>query len=537
MSNGPAAVAAQSLSNPSVSAVWARLEAHAARLNAASLSDLVKSGGPVRLRRLMFDQSFLRVDAGRQRLDTAALDDLHALAQATGVLAQRDRMFAGEAINVTENRSVTHWNWRDPNPPADVAATNRQMDEWVRRLLARATQPSGRPIKSILHLGIGGSDLGPRMVADTIAYSVSVHSQIDAYFAANVDGHELQRALDRLDPKATIVSIASKTFTTRETLRNAETVMAWLQEGGVKDPLAHCVAITSDPQRALAWGVSPDAIFSFEDSVGGRFSLWSPVGLPARLAIGETEWQRLLDGAHAADVHFRTAAADENLPLALALIDVWNHSVLGLPARVISPYDARMKLLVAHIQQLEMESLGKQLNPDGLQAPHAHCPMIWGEPGTNGQHAYFQWLHQSAQPVANEVLLVAKPRHGFDAHHAILLANGLAQADAFAFGKQPEGAQAEGAGGRLRALPGGRPVTVWCYRELDAYTLGYVIATLEHKVVCLGQLWGINAFDQFGVELGKTMASTVEAYFANTHQDFVPPHLSDTLQWFKSARS
>lgn len=516
--------------------IWDQLRQHAARLTDVPLRDLVDQGGPTRLRQLVVDQGFLRVDAGRQRLDVAALNSLHDLASAAGVLDQRDRMFAGAPINLTEGRSVTHWSWRDPSPPAEVATTRAQMDEWVRRLLARATQPSGRPIKSILHLGIGGSDLGPRMVADTIAYSVSVHSQIDAYFAANVDGHELQRALDRLDPKATVVSIASKTFTTRETLRNAQTVMEWLRQGGVEDPLSHCVAITSDSKRALAWGIPPDQIFAFEDSVGGRFSLWSPVGLPARLAIGESEWSRLLAGAHAADVHFREAPAQSNLPLLLALLDVWNHTLLGLPARVIAPYDARMKLLVAHIQQLEMESLGKQLNPAGELAPNAHCPMIWGEPGTNGQHAYFQWLHQAAQRVALEVLLVARPRHAFEAHHAILLANGLAQADAFAFGKQPEGEDAKGAGGLLRALPGGRPVTIWCYRELDAYTLGYVIATLEHKVVCLGQLWGINAFDQFGVELGKTMAQTVEAYFANTHSDFVPPYLTDTLQWFKNAR-
>lgn len=523
-------------SSAASAAVWQRLSQHAQRLQGVSIEGLVRDGGPARLRRLIADHDFLRVDAVRQRLDDATLTDLFELADTMGVLAQRDRMFAGLPINVTENRSVMHWTWREPVSSASVQKTRAQMDEWVRRLLSRANQPSGRPIKSILHLGIGGSDLGPRMVADTIAYSVSVHSQIDAYFAANVDGHELQRALDRLDPKATIVSIASKTFTTRETLRNAQTVMAWLRRGGVDDPLSHCVAITSEPQKAIAWGISPDAIFSFEDSVGGRFSLWSPVGLPARLAIGETAWEQLLAGAHAADNHFRQAPAENNLPLLLALIDVWNHSLLKLPARVIAPYDARMKLLVAHIQQLEMESLGKQLGPDGNTAQYAHCPMIWGEPGTNGQHAYFQWLHQAAQEVAMEVLLVAKPRHNYAAHHAILLANGLAQADAFAFGKQPTGQQADGVGGQLRALPGGRPVTLWCYRELDAYTLGYVIATLEHKVVCLGHLWGVNAFDQFGVELGKTMAQTVEAYFADTNPDFVPPHLSDTLQWFKNVR-
>jgi glucose-6-phosphate isomerase len=521
--------------NSPLDARWAELQSHANRLCAADIRNLVRQGGPARLRQLVLDHGFLRVDAARQRLDDAALQSLFDLAADAGVLEQRDRMFAGEPINLTENRQVTHWAWRLPEPPASVAATRRQMDIWVQRLLSRATQPSGRPIKSILHLGIGGSDLGPRMVADTIAYSVSVHSQIDAYFAANVDGHELQQALDRLDPKATIVSIASKTFTTRETLRNAQTVMDWLRDGGVRDPLSHCVAITSDADKAIAWGIEAENIFTFEDSVGGRFSLWSPVGLPARLAIGETEWQRLLAGAHAADEHFRAAPLQSNLPVLLALLDVWNHSVLQLPARVIAPYDARMGLLVAHIQQLEMESLGKQLGPDGQLAPHAHCPMIWGEPGTNGQHAYFQWLHQAATAVALEVLLVARPRHDFDAHHAILLANGLAQADAFAFGKSPEGDLAQGIEGRLRTLPGGRPVTLWCYRELDAYALGYVIATLEHKVVCLGHLWGVNAFDQFGVELGKTMAKTVEAYLADTNLDFVPPHLAGTLDWLKKA--
>jgi glucose-6-phosphate isomerase len=522
------------LTNQTLDGLWRLLDKHAERLESANIKALVDEGGAERAKRLVFDSPFLRVDAIRQKIDGEVLDTLLQLAKTSGVLSQRDRMFAGEPINLTENRSVTHWAWRSPTPQGTVAETSKQLDRWVGRLLARAIQPSGRPIKSILHLGIGGSDLGPRMVADSIAYSVSVHSQIDAYFAANVDGHELQQALDRLDPKGTIISIASKTFTTRETLRNAQTVMAWMRQGGVKDPLSHCVALTSAPEKARKWGVSEDNIFTFEDSVGGRFSLWSPVGLPARLAIGEAEWQRLLEGAHAADIHFQQAPMESNLPILLALLDVWNHSALKLPARVIAPYDARMGLLVAHIQQLEMESLGKQLGPDGELAENAACPMIWGEPGTNGQHAYFQWLHQAAQVVALEVLLVAQPRHPFDAHHAILLANGLAQADAFAFGKLPEGELAAGVGGRLRTLPGGRPVTLWNYRVLDAFTLGYVIATLEHKVMCLGQLWQVNAFDQFGVELGKTMAKTVEAYLADTDAGNAPAHLVETLEWLKS---
>ncbi len=515
---------------------WQVLEEHARRLQDISLRGLFDQGGYARSERLRFDHGHLYIDATRQRFDLSALEALWSLAEDLAVLKSRDDMFAGKVLNKTEQRNVSHWAWREPNPSGNSASTLARLDDWVGSLLAKFIQPSGSPIRSILHLGIGGSDLGPRMVADMIAYSNSVHTEIKAYFAANVDGHELQRALDCLDPKTTLVSIASKTFTTRETLCNAQTVIAWLAQGGVSDPLKHVVAVTSDSNKARAWGVYPEQIFEFEDSVGGRFSLWTPVGLPARLAIGELAWANLLKGAYAADLHFKTAPLRENLPLMLALIDIWNHSLLRLPARVIAPYDARMGLWVTYIQQLEMESLGKQLGPNGELLAHAACPMIWGEPGTNGQHAYFQWLHQARQAVAIEVLLVAQPQHAFDAHHNILLANGLAQADAFAFGKQPEGALAAGVNGRLRTLPGGRPVSLWMFRTLDAYTLGYALATLEHKVLCLGQLWGVNAFDQFGVELGKTMALSLEQQLAKGLEGQGDKHLEDVLQWLKNTR-
>ncbi len=471
------------------------------------------------------------VDISRQRLDTHAMGALLSLAQAAGVAQGRDAMFAGELINSTEGRSVEHWQWRSPAPSNPVAAEQARLAAFACSIEQGAYQlPSGQMVRDVLHIGIGGSFLGPLLVSEALSFRSQ--TPVNTHYAANVDAHELLAILDRLDPRTTLVTIASKTFTTRETMRNAQTVLEWMVKHDLPNPMGHCVALTAKVDKAIAWGIPDSQIFTFDDSVGGRFSLWSPIGLPARLSMGELAWQQLLDGAHDADQHFKTAEFKANIPVVLALLDVWNHSICNIPARVCAPYDARLAHWVRHLQQLEMESLGKGLTPDGQPATRAACPMIWGEPGTNGQHAYFQWMHQANIPVAVEVFVIAQAAHYEPEHQRILLANGLAQADAFAYGRNfPRTGALTEEQAIQRDLPGGKPVTVWGLPHLDAYSLGFLIACYEHKMLCLSKLWSINAFDQFGVEMGKTMATEMEHYLAATPGAQPPVHMRSVLSW------
>ncbi len=439
--------------------------------------------------------------------DTEAL--LQNLARACGVEAHRDAMFAGEAINSTEQRAVMHWLLR--NPPLalvnsdnvaikNVAKELTQVHSTLDAMLAYAqTVRDDSAITDVVNIGIGGSDLGPQMAV--LALDAFAIPGKRFHFVSNVDGHELDAVLKKLKPESTLFLIASKTFTTIETMTNARSAKAWFAAQGGTDTARHFVALTTNVEAAQAFGIS--TTFGFWDWVGGRYSLWSAIGLPLAIAIGPQGFREFLAGAHDMDEHFRTAPLASNLPMRLGLLDVWYRNFHGFTSRSIAPYHSALKRYPAYLQQLEMESNGKQVDASGEALPFATSPALWGEPGTNGQHAYFQMLHQGTDVVPVEFVAVKKARHALEGHQTLLLANVLAQAQALMVGKADDNGH--------KNFPGNRPSTFLLLDELTPTTLGALIALQEHRVFVSGSVWGINSFDQWGVELGKVLAKDVEA--------------------------
>jgi len=361
---------------------------------------------------------------------------------------------------------------------------------------------SGLPIRHVVNLGIGGSDLGPRMVVE--ALSARVHPSLSVDFVSNLDGSDLARVLERLDPRATLFIVASKSFTTVETLKNAEAARLWLLDaaGDARDAAvaAQFVGVTANPQAAIHFGIVSEQLFAFDDWVGGRFSLWSAIGLPIALAVGMDGFEELLAGARAMDAHFREAPLAENLPVLMALIGVWNINFLGAGNLSISPYSQSLHFLPNYLQQLEMESNGKQVDRQGRTVSCKTAPIIWGDAGTNTQHAYFQLLHQGGRLIPSDFVALAEADYPLPGHHERLLANCLAQSAALAFGRQlPDDPQ--------RSCPGNQPSTTIVLPRLDPHYLGMLVALYEHKTFVQGVVWGINSFDQWGVELGKQLAS------------------------------
>jgi glucose-6-phosphate isomerase len=464
-------------------------------------------------------------DLSKNLIDTATLHFLLDLARECGVTERRDAMFAGAPINTTEGRAVLHTALRAPRGSApysdEVHAVLDAMLAYVETV--RDTAASG--IRHIVNIGIGGSDLGPQMVVP--ALDAFAHPGLTLHFVSNVDGHDIARVLRRLRPEDTLFVIASKTFTTQETMANARAAKAWFEATGGTDTAKHFVATTTNVEAAAAFGIT--TTFGFWDWVGGRYSLWSAIGLPIALAIGADHFRELLDGAHAMDGHFRSAPPARNLPLLLGLIDVWYRNFHGFTSRCVAPYHQGLARLPAYLQQLEMESNGKRVALDGHDLPFATSPVVWGEPGTNGQHAYFQMLHQGTDVIPVEFILVKHATRGFsnlhgpllaqlERQHAMLLANGLAQSQALMQGKTPEQAGAEkaptasaaldaGTLARHRTFPGNRPSTTLLLQQLTPRSLGALIALYEHRVFTSGAVWGINSFDQWGVELGKALCN------------------------------
>jgi glucose-6-phosphate isomerase len=457
-------------------------------------------------------------DLSKNLLDTATLRFLADLARECGVQARRDAMFAGQPINHTEGRAVLHTALRSPRGRgsqtdpvgADVHAVLDAMLAYVETV--RDTQASG--IKHIVNIGIGGSDLGPQMVVP--ALDAFAHRDLMFHFVSNVDGHDITPVLRRLKASETLFIIASKTFTTQETMANAHAAKAWFTAGGGTDTAKHFVATTTNVKAAAEFGIT--TTFGFWDWVGGRYSLWSAIGLPIALAIGSENFRALLAGAHAMDEHFAQAPVAQNLPLLLGLIDVWYRNFHGFTSRSVAPYHQGLKRLPAYLQQLEMESNGKRVDLDGQALPFATSPVVWGEPGTNGQHAYFQMLHQGTDVIPVEFILVKIPTHALTDLHTKLLANGLAQSQALMLGKTTDQAQKEKAPtasksldaltlARHRTFPGNRPSTTLLLERLTPRSLGALIALYEHRVFTSGALWGINSFDQWGVELGKALCA------------------------------
>ena len=436
--------------------------------------------------------------------DTEAL--LLDLARACGLAQHRDAMLAGQAINTTENRAVLHTLLRRPAGlalPGDVPETAQRLADvhhTLGAMLAYAEQVrSDSAITDVVNIGIGGSDLGPHMAVRALeAFRVPGKR---FHFVSNVDGHELHSVLQGLRPESTLFLVASKTFTTVETMTNARSALAWFTAQGGRDVARHFAALTTNIEAADALGIT--TTFGFWDWVGGRYSLWSAIGLPIAIAIGAQGFRDFLAGAHAMDEHFRTAPLAQNLPVRLGLLDVWYRNFHGFTSRCIAPYHAALGRYSAYLQQLEMESNGKQVARDGQALAYATSPVLWGEPGTNGQHAFFQMLHQGADVLPLEIVAVRQASHPLPGHQPMVLANALAQAQALMVGKASEDGH--------RHFPGNRPSTFLLLEALTPASLGALIALQEHRVFVSGSLWGINSFDQWGVELGKVLAKDIEA--------------------------
>jgi glucose-6-phosphate isomerase len=511
----------------SISHAFARLEDEAAQIRGSSLRELF-ADDPGRVASLTFRLGDLTVDFSRERLDSAVLGALVELAEAADVTGKRDAMFAGEAINATENRAVLHMSLR----AADSAAFSAEGDDVMSGIVTTRDQflafaeavrsgsmaaPDGRPFTDVVNIGIGGSDLGPAMAVRALSPDADGPR---LHFVSNVDGAHLADTLKPLDPARTLFIVASKTFTTLETMTNAHAARDWVAASGALQPGDHFAAVSTNIAAANDFGIASERIFGFWDWVGGRYSVWSSIGLPVAIAIGEEKFRRFLAGAAAMDDHFRTAPLAENLPVLLALVGIWRRNVMGWPTVALIPYDQRLERFAAYIQQLDMESNGKRVRLDGSPVDGATGPVIWGEPGTNAQHSFFQLIHQGTDIVPVDFILAREARDGTGDQHALLQANCLAQAQALAFGRTEEealavmltdGVEASEAK-RLaphRSFPGNRPSTLILHDRLDPFALGRLIALFEHKVFVQGAIWGINSFDQWGVELGKQLAGAL----------------------------
>jgi glucose-6-phosphate isomerase len=441
-------------------------------------------------------------DLSKNHVDAATEALLQALARQTGLAAHRDAMFRGEPINHTEGRAVMHWLLRQPEGtlPGALAAPLQQVQGTLRAMLAYAESiRADAQITDVVNIGIGGSDLGPQMAVLALQHLAIPGKRF--HFVSNVDGHELAAVLSGLKAENTLFLIASKTFTTLETMTNARSALAWFRAQGGTDVARHFAALTTNVAAATEFGIT--TTFGFWDWVGGRYSLWSAIGLPLAIAIGAQGFRDLLAGAHAMDQHFQSAPLEANLPVRLGLLDVWYRNFMRYTSRSIAPYHSALRRLPAYLQQLEMESNGKRVDRHGQALPYGTSPVLWGEPGTNGQHAYFQMLHQGTDVVPVEFIAVKTPTHKLKDHHELLLANAIAQAQALMLGQTDVGGH--------QHFPGNRPSTFLLLDELTPSSLGALIALQEHRVFVSGSVWGINSFDQWGVELGKVLAKDIHA--------------------------
>jgi glucose-6-phosphate isomerase len=436
-------------------------------------------------------------DLSKNLIDAHARSLMLELARECMLVQHRDAMFAGEPVNNTEGRAVKHWLLRTPkgaSRDADAHAVHETLDA----MLAYADRVRGDArITDVVNIGIGGSDLGPQMAVLALAEFAVPGKRF--HFVSNVDGHELAAVLAQVKAQSTLFLVASKTFTTIETMTNARSAKAWFEHQGGKDVAAHFAALTTNVKAAREFGI--ETTFGFWDWVGGRYSMWSAIGLPVAIAIGAENFRRMLAGAHAMDEHFRTAPVDANLPMRLGLMDVWYRDFHGFASRSVAPYHSGLKRLPAYLQQLEMESNGKRVDAMGRPLTVATSPVVWGEPGTNGQHAYFQMLHQGTDVVPVEFIAVKQAGHTLAGHHEQLLANALAQAQALMQGRRDAGGHKD--------FPGNRPSTFFILDRLDPASFGALVAMYEHRVFTSGSIWGIDSFDQWGVELGKVLAKDI----------------------------
>ncbi len=488
-------------------AAWQALLAHRDGLAARRISEFW-SEDPGRGAALTFDCAGIAADFSKQRLTRETLGLLVALARERGVPGMIEKLFAGERLNTTENRPALHTALRgdehvllDGQDLLPEVQRNRER----MRIFSQAVREghwkgvTSKPFRDVLAIGIGGSALGPRLALEAL------RAEADGprvRFVANIDAAEFDDAAAGLDPAQTLVVVASKTFTTQETMVNAAAAREWLVAALGPEALArHAVAATANNEEARRWGLPDCNVFAFSDWVGGRFSLWSSVGLPLAIAVGMPRFERLLAGAHAADLAFRSDPLERNVPVLLGLVGIWNRNALGAATHAVLSYASRLESLPAYLQQLEMESNGKRVDRDGAALDFETCPVVWGGAETPGQHAFHQWLHQGTDRASCDFIVVAKGMGAHREHHEILLAHACAQSEALMEGlaaPQP-----------FKACPGDRVSTTFVLPALDAYHLGALLAIYEHKVFVQGAVWGINSFDQWGVELGKTIAGRI----------------------------
>jgi glucose-6-phosphate isomerase len=510
-----------------IAAALAALEAHRVDIGHRTILDLFKED-PQRFERYQVRLDDLLFDYSKHRVSDVTLGHLLSLARAADLEQRRNALFAGEAVNLTEHRAALHMalrnvtgqpmfaNMHDVMP--EVIAERAKVDEFALAVCEGDIRGSkGEPFSDIVNIGIGGSDLGPAMACR--ALSPFIKDGLRAHFVSNVDGADLADTLKGIDLSRTLFIISSKTFTTQETMTNAQSARAMVAAAlGEKAVADHFAAVSTKLDLVAKFGVRPDRVFGFWDWVGGRYSMWSAIGLALDIAIGPTRFAEFLQGGHDVDEHFRQAPLEANIPVLMGLIGVWYRNVWGYGTHAVIPYDQRLARFPAYLQQLDMESNGKSVQRDGEPVQTATAPVIWGEPGTNGQHAFFQMLHQGTDPVPIDFLVAAEPVKADPHHHALLVANCLAQSEALMHGRSR--AQVEAILARQGLSPtqisalaphkvfsGNRPSSTFMYRALTPRTLGRLVALYEHKVFTQSTIWNINAFDQWGVELGKELCS------------------------------
>ncbi len=510
--------------------VWQALGSHYEQIKNLHMRDMF-SEDPGRFERFSLQNGPVFLDYSKNRITGKTMELLLDLARELNLRGRIDSMFAGERINSTENRSVLHVALRNrsnrplyvdgENVMPDVNAVLEQMREFCNRVRSGEwTGYTGKPITDVVNLGIGGSDLGPKMVTRALEHYAP--NNLRVHFVSNVDGSDLTRTLKDLSPESTLFVVASKSFTTQETMANARSARNWLLEelGDTRAVSSHFVAVSTNTEKVGEFGIDTQNMFRFWDWVGGRYSLWSAIGLPIALAVGMERFEQLLSGAHEMDEHFRTANWEDNIPVIMGLLSIWYTNFFRAQTQAILPYDQNLEYLPAYLQQGEMESNGKRTTLQGEVVDYDTAPVIWGEPGTNGQHAFFQLMHQGTRLVPADFIAFVNPLHSLKEHHEMLLANFLAQTEALMLGKtqqearqdmQEQGKSSEEISRLLvhNVFPGNNPTNSILLQELTPRNLGALLAVYEHKIFVQGAIWDINSFDQWGVELGKKLAKRI----------------------------
>ena len=460
----------------------------------------------------------ISLDLSKQLWNLPVVHALQSLADSRNLHATRQRLLNGQIVNHTEIRPADHAHWR--------ISCQHHIPAAMLQLLDLATKIRSRQdITHVIHIGIGGSGLGPDLALQALTPWCNSHQEIR--IVSNLDGHDLQEKLQGLKPQNTVFIVVSKSWGTHETLRNAKSALQWFQSQGGTDVGQHFVAVTSRPELVAQFGI--DTVLPMSEGMGGRFSIWSAVGLPVAIAIGPDRFLEFVRGGAAMDQHFAEQPWETNLPVWLGLLDVWNSTFLGQTGRCVAPYHHGLRRLPAYLQQLEMESNGKCVDIHGQPLSYNTAGLTWGEEGSNGQHAFFQWLHQGTCNMSTEFIVVKKPTHDFDGHHEALMANALAQSRALMIGSKASGKQLPG----HQDFPGNRPSTTIVLDELTPTTLGSLLAMYEHRVFVAGVIWDINSFDQWGVELGKTLARDLTPRFQSGDTRNLDPSTAGLLEWLR----